>query len=199
LDIKLARGDVALEIGSAPGGCVYALLQRGLKVVGVDPCPSDRTHAPILHKNSAFSEVKAKLHQLSLADIPNSVQWLLCDANIDALDALPHLKTISKHLFSTIGTSTSTTTSTTTTDATTTPVSTKAFKGLIYTAKLNDGVFTLPPQKALDYLNNVREELLSTQVFDEKKMVITTLPSNRQEVLIFAPAKKMKKSTSTKK
>jgi 23S rRNA (cytidine2498-2'-O)-methyltransferase len=31
------RGDTAIEIGSAPGGASYALLKRGLKVVGIDP------------------------------------------------------------------------------------------------------------------------------------------------------------------
>lgn len=201
LDIRLSPGDVALEIGSAPGGCVYSLLQRGLTVVGVDPCPSDRTHAPILHKNPAFTEIKSKLHQLSLNQLPETVQWLLCDANIDALDALPHLKNICKYLHtkslslsqSPPHSSSSTSSTLPTSSSTKTSVSSsKGFKGLIYTSKLNDEVFALQPHKALEYIKNVKEELLSTQVFDEKNVIITTLPSNRQEVLIYAPVKNMK-------
>jgi hypothetical protein len=71
--VLMAPGDTALEIGSAPGGCVYSLLQRGLLVTGVDPCPS---HARTAHHDVItqgrlgrnFTEVRARLHQLLPAE-----------------------------------------------------------------------------------------------------------------------------------
>ena len=38
----LEKGDTAIEIGSAPGGASYALLERGLNVIGIDPADMDK-------------------------------------------------------------------------------------------------------------------------------------------------------------
>lgn len=169
--IPLASGDVAVEIGSAPGGCVYSLLQRGLKVWGVDPCPSDRTHAPILFKSSAFTEVRCKLHELKTAQIPQTCNWVLCDANIDASEAIPYLRNICKYYYgSAQGQSKG-----------------SGFKGLIYTCKIGDGVFSLKPDRMLQYLDSVKSDLLAAGCFTDVTM--TTLPSHRQEILIYCRAK----------
>ena len=40
----LRAGDVAVEIGSSPGGASYALLRRGVEVHGIDPATVSYTH-----------------------------------------------------------------------------------------------------------------------------------------------------------
>jgi hypothetical protein len=195
LGIPMLAGETAVEIGSAPGGAAFALLERGLKVCGVDPCfPADRSHAPIVLKSKNFTEVrfyelivfvivvllvcltttvasqvKAKLQQLKASQTPTDVHWLLCDANIGAYEAVPPLKELCR-AYSSSG----------------------SFKGLVYTLKIGDEVFNLAaksPQKVLQYIETVRLDLLSTGIFDEARTVAACLPSHRQEVIIFAPTK----------
>lgn len=172
LGIAMQAGETAVEIGSAPGGAAYSLLQRGLKVWGVDPCPADRSHDPIVLKSRNFTEVKGKLGQIKASLMPSDVQWLLCDANVGAYEAVPELKEMCKR-YSSNGKG-------------------GGFRGLVYTLKIGDEVFDLAaksPQKVLDYIELVRRDLLSTGLFDEQRTVVASLPSHRQEVLIFAPIK----------
>jgi hypothetical protein len=72
--ILVRSGDTALEIGSAPGGGAYALLERGLQVYGVDPSPRGREHAPVVAKYPRFTAVMARLGQPSLLErLPSEV------------------------------------------------------------------------------------------------------------------------------
>lgn len=169
-DIPMQRGDQAVEIGSAPGGSAYNLLGRGLRVWGVDPCPSDRTHSPVVRRHQGFTEIISKLHRLQLEQLPTTVQWILCDANISPEEAVPHLKKLCG-AYSTRN----------------------CLKGLLYTCKLNDEVFSWSPDRILRYLYETRAAVLSTvdeggdrRVFRAVEMV--AVPSNKQEVLLYAVA-----------
>src|SRR5262249_54717500 len=74
----LKRGETAVEIGSAPGGASYALLRRGLHVVGVDPGAMD----PVVAAHPAFRHVRAAVGAVRHEDLPDEVHWLLLDVNL---------------------------------------------------------------------------------------------------------------------
>jgi len=169
-NIPMQRAEQALEIGSAPGGSAYNLLGRGLRVWGVDPCASDRTHSPVVRRHEAFTEIVSKLHRLQLNQLPFTVQWILCDANISPEEAIPHLKRLCAAYSAR-----------------------NCLKGLIYTCKLNDEIFSWSPDRILRYLHETRAALLSTvdeggdrRVF--RAVEIVAVPSNKQEVLMYAVA-----------
>jgi 23S rRNA (cytidine2498-2'-O)-methyltransferase len=85
--------DQALEIGSAPGGATFNLLQRGLNVVGVDPAEMDPR---VLHwkGESRFRHLRRAVQQLDASDLPQGVQWLLLDMNVSpnvSIDEISHI------------------------------------------------------------------------------------------------------------
>lgn len=169
-DIPMQRAEQALEIGSAPGGSAYNLLGRGLRVWGVDPCSSDRTHSPVVRRHEGFTEIVSKLHRLQMEQLPTTVQWILCDANISPEEAIPHLKRLCAAYSSR-----------------------NCLKGLLYTCKLNDEIFSWSPDRIVRYLHETRASLLSTvdeggdrRVFRAVEMV--AVPSHKQEVLLYAIA-----------
>jgi 23S rRNA (cytidine2498-2'-O)-methyltransferase len=76
----IRKGDIAVEIGSAPGGASYALLQRGLNVFGIDPAdmaPSVSGFGP-----SRFEHLRQTAAQTQRSDLPDAVQWILLDMNV---------------------------------------------------------------------------------------------------------------------
>lgn len=93
LDVR--PGNVALELGSAPGGAALALARRGVTVWGVDPTPM--CAAVLAYRGPA----KARVHHLLVGlkdlrweNLPPRVDWLLLDINTApqvALHALQHL------------------------------------------------------------------------------------------------------------
>ena len=72
-------GDVAVELGSAPGGATFALLNRGLHVVGVDP---GEMH-PSVMENPNFMHMKCTAAELMRRDLPDNIQWFLNDMNVE--------------------------------------------------------------------------------------------------------------------
>ena len=80
--IILRPAETVVEIGSAPGGCSLALLRRGLRVVGIDPCPHDRQHDPIVLSDPNFRHIKDRFSNVNRSKLPAEVDWLLCDANL---------------------------------------------------------------------------------------------------------------------
>jgi 23S rRNA (cytidine2498-2'-O)-methyltransferase len=76
--LAVERGQVAVEIGAAPGGAVLALARRGLEVWGVDSAelaPQVLAHAGVHH-------LKMKVGALRWEDLPERVDWLLVDVNL---------------------------------------------------------------------------------------------------------------------
>jgi len=107
--LPLRQGQVAVEIGSAPGGASFALLQRGLKVVGVDPGKM----APQVLAASGFSHLQLSLGDLRREQLPAKVDWLLMDVNLAPQVALHGVRRIVSTLR-------------------------PSLRGLIFTLKLND-------------------------------------------------------------
>jgi 23S rRNA (cytidine2498-2'-O)-methyltransferase len=71
-------GDVAVELGSAPGGAAWALLQRGLRVVGIDPAEMD----PRVLAHPAFTHLRSPVAGVPRESLPPEVHWLLLDMNV---------------------------------------------------------------------------------------------------------------------
>jgi len=176
LCLPMKEGESALEIGSAPGGSALALMLRGLKVIGVDPCPADRTHSPVVLSRAStgqFREIKAKLHQFKLDALPDrgaSVSWVLCDANIEADEAVLFLGKICAAIDSCR------------------PAS--AFRGLLLTVKMGSSVTRMEPPRVLQYLANLKSDLAeaSKGVLAECNMRLVSRWNDRQEILLLALA-----------
>lgn len=77
-ELKIKPKDVALELGSAPGGASLVLLERGLQVVGVDP--ADMSSA--VTKKSGFVHLRRQALQVCAKDLKNPPRWLIADMNI---------------------------------------------------------------------------------------------------------------------
>lgn len=84
-----ASGQVALEIGCAPGGATVALLDRGLRVVGVDPQPV--TLPPRL-AGAAFRQIRGAIEGVPRDALPDAVDWIVLDASVAAPVALHALQ-----------------------------------------------------------------------------------------------------------
>jgi 23S rRNA (cytidine2498-2'-O)-methyltransferase len=72
-------GELAVEIGAAPGGASFALLERGLAVIGIDPGPI----APqVLGHRSGFTHLRRPFAELDRRELPRRFDWLLLDVNL---------------------------------------------------------------------------------------------------------------------
>jgi len=160
--VDVRAGDVALEVGSAPGGAVHALLERGLSVHGIDPSPVDREHAPVVSSHPCFTVYKAKLGQWGLLEqLPRDVDWLLCDANIAPEEAVPHLAEMCTRF-------------------------SPRLKGIFYTCKLGKKLWG-NPTRLLDELERVKVHLGASAEFVSFDCV--QLTANRQELLVLGVTK----------
>lgn len=88
--LPMKRGQVAVEIGSAPGGASWALLQRGLTVIGVDP--GAMAEQVLASKN--FTHLQIPLGELRREQLPPRVDWLLIDVNLAPQVALHGVRRI---------------------------------------------------------------------------------------------------------
>lgn len=82
--VDLRPGDRAVEVGSAPGGASWALLNRGVELVGVDPGEMD----PRVLAQTSFRHLRAPIASLRREDLPGRVEWLLLDMNVSPLVTL---------------------------------------------------------------------------------------------------------------
>ncbi len=76
--VPLRENDVAVEIGSAPGGASYALLNRGIQVIGIDPADM----SPTVMAMKGFRHLALPVERVRRDHLPSSVQWLLLDMNV---------------------------------------------------------------------------------------------------------------------
>jgi 23S rRNA (cytidine2498-2'-O)-methyltransferase len=76
--LPIAAGQVALEIGAAPGGAVMALAKRGLEVWGVDTGDL----APQVRALPGVHHLAIKVGALRWEQLPARVDWLLVDVNL---------------------------------------------------------------------------------------------------------------------
>ncbi|TWU42514.1 SAM-dependent methyltransferase [Novipirellula artificiosorum] len=73
----IQRGDLAAEIGAAPGGACGRLLELGLKVIGIDPAEMD----PRISEHPHFRYIQARAGDLPRKDF-RGVKWILVDSNV---------------------------------------------------------------------------------------------------------------------
>lgn len=70
------NGDLWLELGCAPGGASQALLDAGMKVVGVDPAEVD----PVVLANPLFEHLRARASEIGIDEVTD-VAWITADIN----------------------------------------------------------------------------------------------------------------------
>ena len=76
-------GETAVEIGSAPGGASFALLERGLNVHGVDPGAMDpRVVAYRGNGGNRFTHHALPAAEVARKALPRTYQWLASDVNL---------------------------------------------------------------------------------------------------------------------
>ncbi len=80
-DLPLRSGDHAIEVGASPGGAVFALLERGLKVVGIDPAAMDP--GVVKKGGDSFMHLPFSAYDIQPEDLPEKMEWLLLDMNAD--------------------------------------------------------------------------------------------------------------------
>jgi 23S rRNA (cytidine2498-2'-O)-methyltransferase len=107
--LPLRAGETAVEIGSAPGGASWALLQRGLTVIGVDPGAMDSR----VLAQPRFTHLQTTLGDVRREQLPARVDWLLLDVNLAPQVALHGIRRIVSTLRGTL-------------------------RGVVFTLKLND-------------------------------------------------------------
>lgn len=67
-----------LELGSAPGGASYAMVERGFQVFGVDNALMSET----LLKNPKFTHIKEPMQRVQDGDVPRPCHLLVSDVNV---------------------------------------------------------------------------------------------------------------------
>jgi 23S rRNA (cytidine2498-2'-O)-methyltransferase len=76
--LPIARGQVALEFGAAPGGALYALARRGVEAYGVDTGDL----APNVAALPNVHHLRTTIGALRFEQLPPHVDWLLVDVNL---------------------------------------------------------------------------------------------------------------------
>lgn len=87
-------GSVAVELGCAPGGASLALLQHGMKVIGVDTAPMDS----VVLDNPRFKHLRMSAGALSESFLPDRVDMLVSDMNLAPPVALHYLDRVQKRV-----------------------------------------------------------------------------------------------------
>ena len=85
-------GDRCVEIGSAPGGSCQALLQRGLRVTGVDP---SEMHPDVL-RHRHFTHVQKRGADLRRREL-RGFKWMLVDSNVAPQHTLDTVESLVRH------------------------------------------------------------------------------------------------------
>lgn len=74
----IPKEETVLELGSAPGGASYFLLQKGLKVYGVDNAKMSEA----VLKNSNFVHIKDPMQKVRDENLPRPCNVLVADVNV---------------------------------------------------------------------------------------------------------------------
>jgi 23S rRNA (cytidine2498-2'-O)-methyltransferase len=110
--LGVAPGQVALEIGAAPGGAALALARRGLEVWAVDT----GALAPQVAALPSIHHLAKKVGALRWEELPAHIDWLLVDVNLAPQVALHEVRRLMPRLLGTL-------------------------RGAVLTLKLNDWAF----------------------------------------------------------
>ena len=85
-------GDLAVEIGSAPGGACGRLLELGMRVIGIDPADMD----PRIANHPGVSTHPARAGDLPRKEF-RGAKWLLVDSNVKPDKTLVTIENIVTH------------------------------------------------------------------------------------------------------
>jgi 23S rRNA (cytidine2498-2'-O)-methyltransferase len=90
--LPLKPGNVCAEIGAAPGGSCQALLDRGARVIGVDPAEVD----PRIANHPNFRFVRGRGSEVKCREF-RDVTWLFADTNVAPNHTLDTIERIVTH------------------------------------------------------------------------------------------------------
>ena len=88
-ELPIQAGARCADIGSAPGGASQALLNRGVKVLGIDPAKMD----PAVTANPNFTHIRSRVSQVGRREF-RKIRWIMADMNVapeytlDAVEAI---------------------------------------------------------------------------------------------------------------
>lgn len=153
--LPLRQDDVAVEVGSAPGGASYALLQRGLRVIGIDPGKMD----PVVLKSDRFRHIAKSVTDVAAPELLPPIHWVLLDMNVNpqiSLFAVDRITAITK----------------------------KNLLGVLFTVKLNDWALADQIPGMLDHVKSMgMTKVRATQLASNKQEIciygITRLGAQR--------------------
>jgi 23S rRNA (cytidine2498-2'-O)-methyltransferase len=91
-NLPIKAGQRCVEIGCAPGGASQALLERGLRVTGIDPAEVD----PRILQHGEFQHIKKRGSDLRRRDF-QEFQWLVADMIVAPAYALACVRDIVTH------------------------------------------------------------------------------------------------------
>lgn len=123
--LPVTRGEVALEIGAAPGGALMALARRGVETWGVDTGEL----APQVLALPGVHHLAMKVGALRWEQLPPRVDWLLVDVNLAPQVALHEVARLMPRLK-------------------------KTLRGAVITLKLNDFAFVSALPALLDRIRS---------------------------------------------
>ncbi len=87
--LPVRAGDRALELGAAPGGTAYALLRRGVHVIGVDPgAMAPQVLSFTGPGGAALSHLQISMNATRIEQLPEQLEWLLMDVHLPPQIAL---------------------------------------------------------------------------------------------------------------
>ncbi len=89
---EMKAGDLAVEIGSAPGGACGRLLELGMRVIGIDPAEMD----PRIAGHPKFRHIRARAGDLPRKEFRGG-KWLLVDSNVKPDKTLATIENIVTH------------------------------------------------------------------------------------------------------
>ena len=78
-NIELKEGESVIEIGSAPGGISYYLLEKKLKLTSIDPAFMDEK----IKKYPLFKHIKKSIFDVKREELPLSCDYLVSDLNLN--------------------------------------------------------------------------------------------------------------------
>jgi 23S rRNA (cytidine2498-2'-O)-methyltransferase len=92
-------GTTALELGCAPGGGTYALLRRGVSVIGVDTGPMNEVVTSYAGPSGArFTHLPVSVGALANHPLPDRIDMLLSDMNLAPPVILKYVEAVQKRV-----------------------------------------------------------------------------------------------------
>ncbi len=90
--LPIKAGQTCVEVGCSPGGASQALLERDVKVIGIDPAEVDAT----VLANSRFTHIRKRGADVRRKEF-RGVQWLAADMNVAPEYTLDTVEAIVTH------------------------------------------------------------------------------------------------------